>query len=1352
MKIIHTADVQVKNREKALFHSTNKTLREIENIVKTQKAEILIIAGDLFEYATPTDSERKLMYNHLSKLLNIDSLLEIVLMAGNHDLLKDKKQSESTIGNNPINVFVDLLNNLDKEKSDKIIYINESKVYNSKVCKNIEYYGFSLEDNQDFKIDENEIRTKFPICLHHGMLKEYVDFAKVPLRKDIYQALDSIELFPKDSLICAGDIHINLTFDGLNGQKYIYPGSPIQHTHNEGSFIQIGEECKIQTLAETKCVKCYEFDENKINLKLEDIKISDLYLQMNVNYVTLILDNKINFETIKQSLLQLETMFSDCQTFVKVKSSNVFVKHEQTILNLLSSLFDKKGYKKYDIYFEYDKLIQQAVTVNNKVIQEILVEKNEELKSKSELNANSSEENSELNLLNTASIDDLILSDKQLEKLFASVLDLSLKSVEDSDISNQELATDIRTLFQQQIELVYSNLNSKRYAIKLIDIETNGFMALTENKINLDIPGITRILGTNGIGKTTLYNMIRWVWTGEVFEDMSKNTVTKNNLIIFNKKNIDVDFVTVIHNVEINNLPVVIKRTAERKWKNNTTDEQKKSLKWKSFVSAVDKTIEFSVTTKSGEVKKFVGENAEKSLSIYIGDVIDNILFINQHKIKNLLLKSSDKLNELVLNFVGVDYLNNLENNLDSVKTELMNVTKPTKSKDDLIMQMTDAKLFLKKNEELSVELLNNKKSMETEIDDVSKKLTKTNNKLLNIGNIPQLIENDEIDAIALNEYLSNFEIKTKKEKIQFNEIKPELNQIFIDEINSNIDKEKETIDKLIESKNKTAENISLLIDKDLRIYIETVLNANLHQEESIKNNIGEINLLIKNGFEFVQNSITTTIDKLKEKLDLKTKEKTELYLKLNSIFATIKANDESLKSGICYACSRPFSEDFESHKIELEKENISLNTEKEVLEKSIEDLKPTITKINTFINTYSEYRDLAIKQDLSICDIEVLQKDNEYYFNIIKGNINKKSEENEKLFNVQKTIIKINKLDRIKYQEYPDYKISGELEFIVNKHSDLLEKIKEIDLQIIDISEKIKDYQLEITKIQNKFNIELKEYSDLQTENIRQNNLIDEFNSKVIEHNNQKNIKESEYDKICLKLIKLKTESLPIYVELKKEYDYDNSHYNELNEIFIKINQNISDNLLSMQRNSLKLQECEQLYANYLKYQKNNLVWKIYSKLIKNNFKEIIFEYYRNFLNLTLNNLLVDVNFKLFWNEDSELYHVDYQNGFCSYQPVQQSSGMETTYLGLALIYTIHLLNIKNSISHIFIDEISGTLNAGTELTYEAENYKELLVMVLNKFKDKQIFIIDHSIDNLYQTITYEVQPTTKGSKYIQI
>ena len=173
--------------------------------------------------------------------------------------------------------------------------------------------------------------------------------------------------------------------------------------------------------------------------------------------------------------------------------------------------------------------------------------------------------------------------------------------------------------------------------------------------------------------------------------------------------------------------------------------------------------------------------------------------------------------------------------------------------------------------------------------------------------------------------------------------------------------------------------------------------------------------------------------------------------------------------------------------------------------------------------------------------------------------------------------------------------------------------------------------------------------------------------------------------------------------------------------------------------------------YDELIQYNKNQIIWKIYQKLIKTTFKNVVFEYYRIFLNNTLNHLLSDVSFKLYWNKDSQLTMINCKDGIITYQPVQLSSGMETTFLGLSLIYCIGLLNVKNTVSHLFIDEISGTLNKGKELSYIAEDYQELFVKILHKFVDKAIVIVDHAIEDIQENIIYEVIPKEKYSIYVR-
>lgn len=229
-------------------------------------------------------------------------------------------------------------------------------------------------------------------------------------------------------------------------------------------------------------------------------------------------------------------------------------------------------------------------------------------------------------------------------------------------------------------------------------------------------------------------------------------------------------------------------------------------------------------------------------------------------------------------------------------------------------------------------------------------------------------------------------------------------------------------------------------------------------------------------------------------------------------------------------------------------------------------------------------------------------------------------------------------------------------------------------------------------------------------------------------------------------------TEIQPKYFEAVNARNiYKNKLQQTNTEIEETSNKDREAQRIVIEQNS-KLSQLKDEEEAYTKYFVNNTIYKIYDRLIKQDFKSIVFEYYRNFLNNNLNNLLEEQNFKLFWNHNNELYMIDLRNGRCSYTPVQLASGMEVSFLGLSLIYTMSCLNIKNHISHIFLDEIGGSLNDGKNLNYEAKNYQELFVSILSKFTNITMFIIDHTIKNMYETVTFEVQPTESGSKYVEL
>jgi hypothetical protein len=130
---------------------------------------------------------------------------------------------------------------------------------------------------------------------------------------------------------------------------------------------------------------------------------------------------------------------------------------------------------------------------------------------------------------------------------------------------------------------------------------------------------------------------------------------------------------------------------------------------------------------------------------------------------------------------------------------------------------------------------------------------------------------------------------------------------------------------------------------------------------------------------------------------------------------------------------------------------------------------------------------------------------------------------------------------------------------------------------------------------------------------------------------------------------------------------------------------------------------------------------------------------------------ILDDTNFKLFWDSDNQLIIVSVKNGNTTYTPIKQASGMETIFTGLALIYTISLLNIKHRCSHIFIDELSGQLSTGKNLSGDVKNYQEIFIKILHKFVDKSIFIVDHNIDYMGENVCYEVKYDESGNIYVK-
>ena len=1322
-KIAHIADVQVKNRDKNLYIPYKKSLDSIVTSISSRDdISCIVISGDLFEYPEPNDSERKLIYDFLTNLSNIESLKEIVLIAGNHDLVKQKKADYEHTNSNAINIFVDIINNI--KHNNKFIYLGHSGVYESRISEYINYISYSLEDKPTSLQKTDINHDKINICVFHAMIQEFVNDKKIPLRKDIIEHLKTLKDFPDNSIVMAGDIHMKLCYKDPNRNvTFFYPGSTQQHNHNEGDYIYFDKRSN-DIIGEDKNINVYSLsldDSDKLIIDTEYIHIPNYVI-----YQTIQISEKSEILATRKGIEQ---------TYIKIKCPNSLNKDESQIRDLLRKMYDNKCY----VTFDYDKITKEIVETQNPVIKEIINEVKE-------LNNDLMDSNISDNLNDN---DNLILSNTQLEKMFCYVMEKQLSKItsDDYDYINDSL----KSIFRQQLDLVVDK--SRRYSVKFESISCNQFMALGPNNIQLDYPGIVRILGTNGIGKTTLFRMIRWVLTGMIYEGMKSNTTVQNNIKIFNKSIVSNDDVIVKLYIKNNDVPMIIERRCQRKWKNNVGIENKLSKNCQNYISTI--TSDLIVTIRPGESNEKVisGNQAQKNIDAWFGDVINTIMFINQMKIEEILKNKNFDINDIILQFIGANYLTSLEDNLEFVKDDLYSIPKPTSTIEQLnddIHKITNIISDTKCKIESSKDLLNDNKQ---KLNIYKTKQQQISDDLIKMGDIPSQIKKSESIIESLNKSISSFEIREYKIKKEWDKTLPSIDNNKDSEYKNSIKNLKNKSNQIsldIDNKNTQINNIKESIHRE-NIDIRNKIDSDI---EDKNNTIKIYNQKISDNIELIRNIINNHISTINQEIISLNSEISGVFNQINSVKDDISDIEYQIMNGVCPTCHRPFSDDYDDIKEKLENNIKTLNSNLQELSDKSNQLETKITHNNKLIDSgYNKIlKDLTnINQDFvdNYKHKKIWLEISDYIVSILDYKT-KISESEELISNIKQYKYLDN--DKINIHNNP---------YITEKYKTLIQSLDNYQESIQNLTNEKNRTDKELTIIDNEYSY-FKNIYETELDNYhREYELFIQENKKINEYN-----KSIDDDKLVLykyqTQINSEKERLLSYRENENEYNTLRIEYNDVNESISQYTENIDNINNEISKSSVYLSKLEsdneQLHKdldNIVKYKRNDLIYKIYSKLIKTSFRDIVFEYYKTYLNKHLDLLLEDVNFRLFWDNKSDLIMIMNHNGVTSYIPVTEASGMETIFTGLSLIYTISILNVKHTCSHIFIDELSGQLSTGKNLFYidsNIKNYQELFVSIINKFKEKTIFIVDHNIDEMNETISYEVVSGEEGNKYITI
>lgn len=232
MKILHTADIHIQNNSNERWFA----FKQILNLCKAEKIEILIIAGDLFD-------------SHKSALNLIDDIrsilkntnFKIIILPGNHDC---KYYDEGFFFSNNVTI----LNNFDipfKIKTEnEIINIwgipyKAGSDTDKKIKTTLDLLNI-LKIQHDKIITEKKSFFSHRICnvlLYHGELLDSFysksDFGDESNQRYMPVQLKNFKMFDFDYVL-AGHFHTKFDVKQINPNKYfVYSGSPVSITVKE---------------------------------------------------------------------------------------------------------------------------------------------------------------------------------------------------------------------------------------------------------------------------------------------------------------------------------------------------------------------------------------------------------------------------------------------------------------------------------------------------------------------------------------------------------------------------------------------------------------------------------------------------------------------------------------------------------------------------------------------------------------------------------------------------------------------------------------------------------------------------------------------------------------------------------------------------------------------------------------------------------------------------------------------------------------------------------------------------------------------------------------------------------------
>lgn len=1296
ISILHTGDIQIEVRNhQQRYDEFSFILKEIEKHINERKPEIYIIAGDVFEFCRPNDMERLLFINHLKMVSDNPEVKEIIITYGNHDTDQKKASNffkhkgEDLPAENSLDSIVEAVDN------PKIQLLKSSKMYQSLVHDDLVYLNWSQKTKHSDVIKEsyNPVDNIGELPKDKTLVTIYHDPVQGCKQWDgnemkAAQKSSGMDAFHTPTIL-AGDIHIPQIIS-CDGKNLIYCGSPVARNFGEGDYYKDGKLTQGNAYLHTVNFGILQPDGTLTNQEFIRIQQYRTYATYDITTKQIPEDwNHLNWEIAHPGLYE---------TLVKVKlpsATETFLKAEPDIIDAI-----KKQNPNIisDIVFFYGKAI---------------------------------DDDDEMQVLQSSDLEKLITEEKIVEVASDYIQKQVQKSASIIPEDKDKVIKVVTDIFVREMKNFCNDIVSNHITFQKIRIDN--FMSFGSGVLVSieELGGLIKLTGGNGVGKTTFYNAIKWVLTGFISKDQNKVKKNENNLLIFNDYRWSTDETSVALKLRINGNVAIVARKATREWKKNATEEQKQSKEWKKYISGTSQ----SVTIQIGE-DMLQSEKAEEWLSNIFGGLenLERIVFPNQFTLKNFVCSDPGRLCEEVLNHIGMNFFERMESAYETVrKDSLSSLAKPSQTIDTLKQLIAEGELKHKELEEQFDNIGSDIGAIDMNLYSAEETIKELNGK-----KHPGITE-ESINAESLSIQQDEESITERFSKANVAEelLSTKINQTDITILEIGVEtaqKELETAQTKVGEARVNVEKANASIQsniQEIKIRTSEIDAAFKERESSLRLEISELgNQKIQAETELAacrtnqSNILKSTLDVIEQKLKEEIHSRNLKTAELNNYVG--KANDlrhdiEKLQnSKVCPTCNRELDND---HLVHIQEQIIPLKSKLTETETKIQELKTDIESIETLEAELN-------KQHLDISE-------NPSSITELMEEYSKEKPIKEHIDMILKSIASKNEiLGSLDEERKHAIKTDSAISEMVKKHEQLKFNVTEAETEVTKAETEVTSKKEQLTVATNA----LAEYNkNIQNlEKVRSLKTSLESEQKALDIRKvtcSDNFKKLESNRELDKLI---AEEQQTETELKKKLE-------ELRQR----EQNIKVQVQSI-KESKKRYEMD--IENAVLYRVTEQGLKQYKTLLgKQGLPQHIFSMIRGLLNHRLNDLLEYMEFRLHFNQDNQLQMIDLSKPSNPIRTPMQMSGMQTVFTGLALIYVNRMCNNTFIFDELFIDEVSGQLNRGDELTYESQNYQEQLKKLLKRFTNLKVWIVDHVIEDMEEDFRLEVVPSNAGASIIK-